>query len=104
MKGLKKIALVAAIAAAPFAQAELTSIDDAVLSDMTGQAGLSIELSTAVTIASLTYTDTDGHTAGGNVAGSIGVNGIAFGGATVAGGALATDDALFDNIKIDIRC
>ena len=102
MKGLKKIALVAAVAAAPFAQAELTSIDDSLLADMTGQAGISIELDTAVTIGSLVYTDTDGHTAGGNVAGSIAVNGIAFGGATVAGGVLATDDARFDNIKIDI--
>lgn len=102
MKGLKKIALVAAVAAAPFAQAELTSIDDSMLADMTGQAGISIELDTAVTIGSLIYTDTDGHAAGGNVAGSIAVNGIAFGGATVAGGVLATDDARFDNIKIDI--
>ncbi|MGB3666430.1 MAG: DUF6160 family protein, partial [Bermanella sp.] len=35
MKGLKKLALVTAVAAAPFAQAELTAMDDALLGEMT---------------------------------------------------------------------
>jgi len=102
MKGLKKLALASAVAAAPFAQAELVAMDDAVLADMTGQAGVSIELDTAVTVGSFTYTDTDGFASAGNNAGSVTMSGIAFGGATVAGGAAATDDARFDNVKIDI--
>ncbi len=91
MKAFKKLALVSAIAAAPFAQAELTAIDDAALSDMTGQAGITIELSTEVNIGSVVYTDTDGLA---NDAGSLNITGVRLGGAT-AGTAL-------DNIKIDI--
>ncbi len=90
MKGFKKLALVAAISAAPFAQAELTSIDDSVLGDVTGQAGISIELSANVSIGSIEYTDTDGF---GGGAGSLGINNIVLGGD--GGGAL-------DKIKIDI--
>ncbi len=90
MKGFQKLALVTAIAAAPFAQAELTSIDDAALSDMTGQAGITIELSTHVSIGDITYTD-DGL---GNGAGTVALNTIEFGGA-VAG-------SNFDEVKIDI--
>ncbi len=91
MKAFKKLALVTAIAAAPFAQAELTSIDDAALSDMTGQAGISIELSAKVDIGSVVYTDTDGLA---NNAGSLAITGITLGGS-------AANSAL-DNIKIDI--
>lgn len=43
MKGLKKVLLVAAVAAPFAAQAELQSIDDSVLADVTGQSGLVIE-------------------------------------------------------------
>jgi hypothetical protein len=99
MKGFKKLALVAAISAAPFAQAELTSIDDSVLSDMTGQAGITIELDTALTIASITYTDTDGYEGG---SGSLDITGIAFGGSTVAGGTQTSADARLNDLKIDI--
>ncbi len=94
MKTFKKLALVTAIAAAPFAQAELTSIDDATLSGMTGQAGISIELSAKVDIGSVVYTDTDGLDGLAADAGSLAITGIALGG-SVAGTAL-------DNIKIDI--
>ncbi len=99
MKGFKKLALVAAISAAPFAQAELTSIDDSALSDMTGQAGISIDLSANVSIGSIIYTDTDGLDVDGSTgpfvagAGSLGINNIVLGGD--GGGSL-------DNIKIDI--
>lgn len=102
MKAFKKIALLAAISAAPFAQAELAAIDDAALSEMTGQAGISIELDTAVSIGTMTYTDTDGLAVakgGSGVAGSVIMSNIQFGGATVAGG---TGDARFDEILIDI--
>jgi len=51
MKGLKKLVLVSAIAAAPFAQAELKAIDDAVLADVTGQSGLIIEVAMGSTEA-----------------------------------------------------
>jgi len=91
MKTFKKLALVSAIAAAPFAQAEMVAIDDALMGEMTGQAGITIELSTEVTIGDVIYTDTDGLD---NGAGSIAISGVRLGGAT-AGTAL-------DNIKIDI--
>ena len=40
MKGLKKIALATAVAAAPFAaQAELQAMDDSMMGNVTGQAG-----------------------------------------------------------------
>ncbi len=95
MKAFKKLALVAAISAAPFAQAELVSIDDAVMSDMTGQAGITIELSTNVTIDSLTYSDTDGLPSGGaGVEGSLILSTIEFGG--------AVQGDSFDEVKIDI--
>jgi len=102
MKTFQKLALVAAISAAPFAQAELVSISEEAMGDMTGQAGISIELDTAVTIASLAYGDTDGSTAGSSAQGDITVTGIAFGGGTVGGASGVADDARFDNIKIDI--
>ena len=91
MKGLKKLALASAVAAAPFAQAELVAMDDAVLADMTGQAGVTIELSTHVDIGSVVYTDTDGL---GNGAGTVSFDTIEFGGAAVGSN--------FDEVKIDI--
>jgi len=92
MKGLKKLALATAVAAAPFAQAELTAMDDSFLEEMTGQAGVSIELSANVSIGSVEYTDTDGFGTSAT-AGTIGINNIVLGGN--GGGAL-------DDIKIDI--
>ncbi|MFN2361305.1 MAG: DUF6160 family protein, partial [Marinobacter sp.] len=45
MKGLKKLALATAVAAAPFAaHAELQAMDDSTMGDVTGQAGVTIEL------------------------------------------------------------
>ena len=98
MKGLNKLALAVAISAAPFAQA-MESLDDAMLGEMTGQAGVTIELDTAVTIASMTYTDTDGKDTS---AGSVVMSNIAFGGSTVAGGSTIGADGRFNDIKIDI--
>lgn len=92
MKGLKKLALATAVAAAPFAQAELTAMDDSFLEEMTGQAGVSIELSANVSIGSVEYTDIDGFGSSAT-AGTIGINNIVLGGN--GGGAL-------DDIKIDI--
>ncbi|OJT00527.1 DUF6160 family protein [Marinobacter nauticus] len=100
MKGLKKIALATAIAAAPFAaQAGMKALDDTTMGNVTGQAGVTIELETRVSIGEFTYTDE----------GTFAVSGIDLGGAVVSG----TDSAnayasatgagnLLDNLKIDI--
>ena len=96
MKGLKKLVLATAVAAAPFAQAEMTAMDDAVLADMTGQSGLTIELSAQVSMGSFTYTDTD-------QGGTFGMSGVRFGGAGALNGFGDADaDNAFDGVKIDI--
>jgi len=105
MKGFKKLALVAAIAA-PFSSVHaLEALDDSTLSGMTGQAGVTIELDTKVTMDSFTYTDTGSGATGG---GSIVMNDVRFGGALVNGDAAGTyagdldaTDRL-DEVKIDI--
>lgn len=90
MKGLKKIALVTAIAAAPFAaNAELKALNDSAMGNVTGQAGVTIELETKVSIGQFKYTDE----------GSFAVNDIVLGGSGVAGG---TGTELLDQLKIDI--
>ncbi len=60
MKGLKKLALASAVAAAPFAQAELTAMDDALLGEMTGQAGITIDVDLDMSIDAIKYVDQDG--------------------------------------------
>lgn len=94
MKGLKKIALATAIAAAPFvAHAELQPMNDLAMGDVTGQAGVTIELETKVSIGQFTYTDE----------GSFAVNDIVLGGAGVTAiGAGAGFGDLLDQLKIDI--
>lgn len=90
MKGLKKIALATAIAAAPFAaNAELQALNDSAMGNVTGQAGVTIELETKVSIGQFKYTDE----------GSFAVNDIVLGGSGVAGG---TGTELLDQLKIDI--
>jgi len=71
MKGLKKLALATAVAAAPFAQAELTAMDDALLADMTGQAGITIDVDLDMTIDAIKYVDQDGNADGSGVQGAI---------------------------------
>lgn len=99
MKGLKKIALVVAIAAAPFAaNAELQAMNDAAMGDVTGQAGVTIELETKVSIGQFKYTDE----------GSFAVNDIVLGGAGVTTEGQELDpsgnvtNGLLDQLKIDI--
>src|SRR5690554_6158272 len=76
MKGLKKIALVAAIAAAPLAShAGMKALDDTTMGNVTGQAGVTIELETRVSIGEFTYTDE----------GSFVVSDIEIGGANASG-------------------
>ena len=100
MKGLKKIALVAAIASAPLAShAGMKALDDTTMGNVTGQAGVTIELETRVSIGEFIYTDE----------GSFAVSGIELGGVTVSSSASAAAYAsatgagdLLDNLKIDI--
>lgn len=100
MKGLKKIALATAVAAAPFAaQAELQAMDDSMMGNVTGQAGVTIELETQVSIGQFTYTDE----------GTFAVKDINLGGALTSSSQSAADYAaatgageLLDQLKIDI--
>lgn len=94
MKGLKKIALATAVAAAPFAaHAELQAMDDTAMGAITGQSGVTIELETKVSVGQFKYTDE----------GSFAVNDIVLGGAGVtAAGTTAGYNDLLDELKIDI--
>lgn len=100
MKGLKKLALATAVAAAPFAaHAELQAMDDSMMGNVTGQAGVTIELETQVSIGQFTYTDE----------GTFAVKDINLGGAltsssdSAAAYASSTGaGALLDQLKIDI--
>ena len=58
MKGLKKLALVSAIAAVSAgAQAELKALDDSAMGELTGQKGLTIDVETKFTIGEFAYHD-----------------------------------------------
>ena len=92
MKGLKKLALATAVAAAPFAaNADLKALDDTAMGNVTGQAGVTIELETKVSIGKFTYTDE----------GDFAVNDIVIGGKGVATGS-NPQMTLLDQLKIDI--
>lgn len=61
MKGLQKLALASAIAAAPFATQAMEPMSDSQMGNVTGQQGVTIELSTAMTIDQIEYSqDTNG--------------------------------------------
>lgn len=99
MKGLKKLALVTAVAAAPFAQAEMTAMDDALLGEMTGQAGITIDVDLQMSIENIIYVDQDG-TAGNK--GAITMAGIKMGNLDAAGNFVAGDEtAQIRGITID---
>jgi len=96
MKGLKKILLATAVAAAPFAaHADLKALDDSAMGNVTGQSGVSIELETEVSIGEFRYTD-DGY---------LSVNDIFIGGGTVerdGSGNVTGVSGLLDDLLIDI--
>ncbi|PIE43065.1 MAG: hypothetical protein CSA50_07210 [Gammaproteobacteria bacterium] len=94
MKGLNKLALVAAIAAASSAQAELVAMDDAALSATTGQAGLTIDVNEAnINIGEIQYKDE----------GSLFISGFQLGGAGLLGGELLVgNNDYFDNLRITV--
>ncbi|KZZ17408.1 hypothetical protein A3751_11755 [Oleiphilus sp. HI0080] len=94
MKGLKKIALASAIAAVSAgAQAELKALDDSAMGELTGQAGLTIDLETKYTIGEFMYKD----------AGSVFLSGISLGANTNETPASAAAAAGYvDNIRIKL--
>ncbi len=99
MKGFQKLALAAAIAAAPFAaQAELTAMDDALLSDMTGQSGITIDLNLDVQIAEIRYTDEDGSGTDIDDGGFLTLSNIVVNGDQGA----ANDQAIIKGVTIDV--
>lgn len=92
MKGLNKIALVVAMAAASSAQAELVAMDDSAMSATTGQAGLTIDLKTAeVSIGEIAYED----------AGFIAIKDVLLTGSTDAFGS-GQGDGILNNIQMKI--
>lgn len=77
MKGFKKLALVSAIAAMPMSGFAMEALDDATLSGVTGQDGISIDLGTQIT-SDIIIHDKDGYTSDINYAnaGAIILNGF----------------------------
>jgi hypothetical protein len=102
MKGLRRAALVVAVATLPLAaNAQIKALDDTQMGNMTGQAGITIELQTKVDIGQIKYTDE----------GSLAINNVSIGGAnktsffpefTVPDFAGSTPSDLLDNIKLNI--
>jgi len=98
MKGLKKVALASAIAAVSAgAQAELKALDDSAMGELTGQAGITIDVETKWSIAEFMYKD----------AGSLLITGIEMGGNTNANdfdgsGTAIQNSSYLDNIRMKI--
>jgi len=68
MKTFQKIILASAISAAPFASQAMEALDDSVLGNTTGQAGVTIEIDIAgsgISVGEIEYTDTAGFEADG---------------------------------------
>jgi len=96
MKMLAKMAALPLAVAAVNLHA-LEALSESELSTMTGQAGVTIELDTAITLDSLTYTDTFSGGPNEVGGGSVVIGGVVLGGGAVAGG---PGDARLDNLKI----
>jgi len=89
MKGRNKLVLASAIAAiSAGANAELKALDDSAMGELTGQAGLTIDIETKYTIGEFAYKD----------AGSILFQGISMGGGALSGGA----GSMLDNIRLSL--
>lgn len=100
MKGLKKIALASAIAAiSAGAQAELKALDDSIMGEMTGQAGLTLDIETKWTLGEFMYKDENPGNVGG-AGGSIIIQNISLGGNTNETGAYASE--YLDNFRLNI--
>ena len=98
MKGLNKLVLASAIAAVSAgAQAELKALDDSAMGELTGQAGLTIDIETEWTIGEFAYKD----------GGSILFNNISMGGSNSAtnannAGGPGTGSTMLDNIRLNL--
>ena len=89
MKGRNKLVLASAIAAiSAGANAELKALDDSAMGELTGQAGLTIDIETKYTIGEFAYKD----------AGSVLFQGISMGGGALSGGA----GSMLDNIRLNL--
>jgi len=89
MKGLNKLLLVSAIAAiSAGAQADFKMLDDSAMGELTGQAGLTIDIETKYTIGEFAYKD----------GGSVLFQGISLGGGALSGGA----GSMLDNVRLNL--
>ncbi len=89
MKGLKKVALASAIAAVSAGvQAELKALDDSTMGELTGQAGLTIDVETKLTLGEFMYKD----------AGSVVIQNIQVRGNTNEQG--VTQQGYLDNVRL----
>ena len=92
MKGLKKLALVSAIAAVSAgAQAELVAMDESALSATTGQAGITIDIEAQVSVGEIAYQDGTG--------GFIGIEDVRIGGTSYTDTGVA---GALDNVRLTI--
>ena len=98
MKGLKKLVLATAVAAAPFAQAELTAMDDSFLEGMTGQAGITLDINLDMNIEEIRYADEDGYGDDINDGGYLTLSKIKIFGDQ----GTANDQALIKGVTIDV--
>lgn len=92
MKGFKKLALVSAIAALPMSGFAMEALDDATMSDVTGQDGIRIGLSLNQSM-NILIDDTDGLDTGTGPATHTGPGGIYIAGAGATGTATVDIDA-----------
>jgi len=79
MKGLNKLALATAVAAVPFASQAMEPMSDKAMGETTGQAGVTIELDTQISIDQIEYSQ-------GTNTGSFLVNTIDIGGTNIGSG------------------
>ena len=93
MKGLNKLVLASAIAAiSAGAQAELKALDDSAMGELTGQAGLTIDIETQYTIGEFAYKD----------GGSVLFQGISMGGSTSTSNINGGVGGMLDNIRLNL--
>jgi len=101
----KKSLIALSLTVSTVAMAEMQPIDDAKLSEITGQAGITVELESNINIGEVRYTDTNSGTANEIGGGSLSAQTVSIGGANKTSffglnswGVTATDK--LDNIKI----
>ena len=102
---IQKIALVTAITSAPLlAQAELKPMNDSLMSDISGQSGITLEVGAHVEIDHITYTDTnkEGTNSGAKDGGKLAIKNIAIGGSDIWDGTSVNTNSVFDDMTFDI--